>query len=44
MFCAEILERTFTSFQIFNYLRKEVTFLLITKFKTNMFLSYLSVN
>ena len=46
MFCAEIVERIFTSFHIFNYhvLGKDATFPLITKFITNRYLSYLSVN
>ena len=41
MFCAEIVERIFTSFHIYLItLGKDVTFPLITKFKTNRSLSY----
>ena len=42
-FALKLVER-FTSFHIFNNLCKDVTFPLITKFKTNEYLSYLSVN
>ena len=45
MFCVEIMEKTFTSFHIINYLLgKDVTFLLIIKLETNRSLTYLSVN
>ena len=44
MFCAEIIERIFTFFTYLITLGKDETFPLITKFKTNKCLSYLSVN
>ena len=44
MFSTEIVERIFTSFQYLITLGKDVTLLLITKFKTNRPLSNLFVN
>ena len=44
-FGAEIVERIFTSFhKLLINLGKDVIFPLITKFKTNKYLNYLSVN
>ena len=43
MFWAEIVERIFTSFHILITLGKDVTFPLITKFKTNRLASELFI-
>ena len=44
MFCAEIVERILVLFTYLITLGKDVNFPLITEFKTNKNLSYLSVN
>ena len=44
MFCAEIVERTFTSFTYLITPCKDITFPIITNFKTIRSLSCLSVN
>ena len=44
IFCAEIVNKIFTSFHISGDFGEDVTFPLFTKFNTKTYLSYLSVN